>query len=999
MKKHLIRCGIIHAMTLVTAMCVSLSGWSRQVSEADAAIVARSFFADNHRYRTVSPSVVKDVKLVYKPVAKRFGAASPAEVDYYVFANGVDNAFVIVSGDDELKPVVGYSLNGTFDPANIPAQLVGYLDCYSDAVGAVRNGNANAAKETAGGVAVAPLLSTQWGQDEPYNLLCPSYTQWSTGQTCHYPTGCVATAMAQIMKYHNYPPKGNGVVEWNSETLDLSKSAYDWNSMLDTYFNTDYTDQQAKAVATLMRDVGYAVRMMYSSDGSGAYAFDIAPAMIRNFNYSRDIRYCERSSFSTEEWTAMIRENLERGEPVIYGGAAINSAHQFVCDGIDSNDYLHINWGWYGSCDGYFDMNVLDPLGGYVGGQENVYFREQNMVVNIRPGDPDADNTSYNPVLLIYNWEFAASNASPGRAPLAVGMSFRMFTRRDAHGSYYHWNADLYDKDRNMVASDVSSSTYRYATSYYKYQDVEWTLNMTKAFEGRQLDDGDYFVKLRFRQGYNAEQDCEAEFACDSYFPLKVRDGSIVVEEVSLPAVNYELVSIVQNDAIYAGGLGSPTVDVTIRNTGSVVAEFGSLYMYCIPEAEAADDIDLSSYKSNGSVSVYAYAGSQVTVRGSIGKIAEPGRYRVYLADGDQKRIKEDLPQYIEITPLPDDRPFVLTSRVSTDVPSYENSDHEWMTVNVDYRLLPDGRWITENSVRMQVWAYPEGGGDADHFLLFEPADEFWFSWNADWYGNWAIKLSGAPDLLWRKPGVYNIYMKYEFGGQMVRIDDPNNSGSFLLKQEEVVGASAEMVSPMVINNGNAVVPGESFDVSFRIKSSTGINIDEEATYPRVVLDLSSWSSVCFCESLTFGKTELAPGEETDVMFRMYMPDDSEYYGHRMAVLLDLYIAGEEYASTLVNPGEFLESIYFDVTDPAGVDGVGVADGCSAIVTGRHLEIQGVESGAVIQLWSAAGLLIRDSVAVGSTHVEELDGVSGGIYIVRVTNSDGTVHVMKVLLR
>ncbi|MDE6306268.1 MAG: hypothetical protein K2L90_06730, partial [Muribaculaceae bacterium] len=492
---------------------------------------------------------------------------------------------------------------------------------------------------------------------------------------------------------------------------------------------------------------------------------------------------------------------------------------------------------------------------------------------------------------------------------------------------------------------------------------MEWTLDMTKAFADRQLEDGDYFVSLRFKKGYSAELDCNVEFACDEYFPLKVRDGRIVVGDTKLQTADYELVSVEQYHAIYTGGIGTPKVDVTIRNTGSFVSEFVGLRIYCIPESVATDDIDLSLYESNGGFSVYAYPGTQVTVKGYITDVAEPGRYRVYLADTKVNRIKDDSPQYIEIASLPDDRPFVFTSLISTEMPSYENSGHEWMSVNVDYSILPGGSWIGDSPMRMQVWAYPEGGTDADHFLLFEHND-FWFAK----FGDRVMTLSGAPDLLWRTPGVYNIYMKYEFGGQMVRIDDPNNSGSFLLKQEEVVGASAEMVSPMVINNGDAVVPGESFDVSFRIKSSTGINIDEEATYPRVVLDLSSWSSVCFCESLTFGKTELAPGEETDVMFRMYMPDDSEYYGHRMAVLLDLYIAGEEYISTLVNPGEFLESIYFDVTDPAGVDGVGVADGCSAIVTGRHLEIKGVESGAVIQLWSAAGLLIRDSVAVGSTH-------------------------------
>lgn len=322
--------------------------------------------------------------------------AQKSDPAFYVFSSSDNKGFVIISGDDELKPVVGYSDNACL--SEMPTALAEWLDEYSSYVNDVRNGLIEPAMSKAvapTGKAIAPMLETSWNQSSPYNNKCPEVNGQKT------PTGCTATAMAQIMKFHEWPitPKTN--IVWNnnitgvSETLYLTSRKYDWSKMLPHYRN-GYTDEQADAVATLMEDVGKAINSSYALEGTGSSEIFASYALVNVFDYSPDVTIVRRSDYTDEEYVSIIRENLEARQPLLYTGQSqsYGSGHAFVCDGIDENNLLHIDWGWDGAYNGYFDMTYMTPEGAGIGGGDGRYNVGQSMVANIRPrtaGEPDKE--------------------------------------------------------------------------------------------------------------------------------------------------------------------------------------------------------------------------------------------------------------------------------------------------------------------------------------------------------------------------------------------------------------------------------------------------------------------------------------------------------------------------------------------------------------------------------------------------------------------------------
>ncbi len=322
--------------------------------------------------------------------------AQKSDPAFYVFNSNDNKGFVIISGDDELKPVVGYSDNASL--SEMPTALAEWLDEYSSYVNGVRNGLIEPAMSKAAaptGKAIAPMLETSWNQSSPYNNKCPEVNGQKT------PTGCTATAMAQIMKFHEWPitPKTN--IVWNnnitgvSETLYLTSRKYDWSKMLPHYRN-GYTAEQADAVATLMEDVGKAIQSNYALAGTGSSEIYASYALVNVFDYSPDVTIVRRSDYTDEEYFSIIRENLNARQPLLYSGhsQSYNSGHAFVCDGIDENNLLHIDWGWDGAYNGYFDMTYMSPEGIGIGGGDGRYNVGQSMVANIRPrtaGEPNKE--------------------------------------------------------------------------------------------------------------------------------------------------------------------------------------------------------------------------------------------------------------------------------------------------------------------------------------------------------------------------------------------------------------------------------------------------------------------------------------------------------------------------------------------------------------------------------------------------------------------------------
>lgn len=220
---------------------------------------------------------------------------------------------------------------------------------------------------------VDPLMTTAWGQDAPYNNLCPEY---APGRHCK--TSCVATAMAQVMRYHRYPARGIGKksIEWKygslSETLsaDFAATEYQWDLMLDNYVGA-YTDAEADAVATIMYQCGIAADAEYTP-ASGAYIDDAFRAAIDHFGYARESVLADREYFDDTVWAELVMDAIAAGYPVYYGGYTSSYlGHAFVVDGYDKRGYVHVNWGFGSSSDGYYPLSGLKP---YVYGQSAMLF-------------------------------------------------------------------------------------------------------------------------------------------------------------------------------------------------------------------------------------------------------------------------------------------------------------------------------------------------------------------------------------------------------------------------------------------------------------------------------------------------------------------------------------------------------------------------------------------------------------------------------------------------
>lgn len=356
-----------------------------------------------------------------KAKSKRVKSVSGEVPAYYVFPNGEGKGFTVVSGDDRLPEVVGYSDKGTYDEENLPSNYVGFMKAYEEMVGQLDNGDSRASASIAEAKAlrssgyqqpaVAPLLGNiQWNQMIPYNNMCPMYN--STNRSV---TGCVATAMAQVMMYYQYPKTLQAnIPAYVSHTNHLSipqinkGERYDWANMLPQYASYEplnYTDAQATAVAKLMYHCGAACEMDYGSS-SGA---NVTPAILSTyFGYDSDLMQdLNRDAFTLAEWSQIIDKELSVKRPILYSGRSSDGGHEFICDGTDGNGLYHINWGWGGYQDGYFDVTILNPDKGGAGSGSapDGYNQYCSMIVGIAPdnGKVDEPLVDVTPVVMIGN--------------------------------------------------------------------------------------------------------------------------------------------------------------------------------------------------------------------------------------------------------------------------------------------------------------------------------------------------------------------------------------------------------------------------------------------------------------------------------------------------------------------------------------------------------------------------------------------------------------------
>lgn len=409
---------------------------------------------------------------------------------YYVFGRDKQQGYVIAGADDLASPVLGYVDDGTFDYANLPEQMKAWLQGYADEIAWARRHENTASTyrqaSTRPQRSEIPLMvHAHWDQSAPYNQLCPTINGTQA------PTGCVATAMAQILRFWNYPKKGTGSHSYTYNGLSLSmnfgNTTFDWANM--PYILTDsWTSTQKTAVATLMKAMGVAMEMQYTASVSGAYTVEAGTRLNTYFGYSSAASHYSRDCYGLYEWEDMLWNSLKAGCPILYHGTGSAGGHAFVVDGYEGNGYFHLNWGWGNVSNGYFLITALDPLNLGIGGGAGGFNTNQGALLNLRPKytgekpDYQIESESYSPSVSgsTLSYSGGAWNYSSVSIPkVFFGFILENVNTHQVHCleyDYYLANLELYHGMRSydVNISSIPEGKYYIHPSFTYQMDGEW---------------------------------------------------------------------------------------------------------------------------------------------------------------------------------------------------------------------------------------------------------------------------------------------------------------------------------------------------------------------------------------------------------------------------------------------------------------------------------------------------------------------------------------------
>ena len=581
----------IFYLILFTSLAFAAS--AKQLSQRQACSKAQQFVRNNSRLKNLSAT---DLQLAYTQANDADNTNS-----LYVF-NNASNGFVVVAADDCVDAILGYSDAGAFDPLNIPPGLQTMMNEYSKEIRYATDNNLtpSATYTTASRTSIAPLLKTKWGQSTPFNNMCPEN---GNGGRCV--TGCTATAMAQVMKHHNWPPKGTGSHSYNTPingvstevSADFSTATYDWNNMLNVY-GSGTTETQCNAVAQLLFHCGAATDLGYGTT-SGAATLKVQKALANYFGYDKSVKFTLREFYSIEGWNNLIYNELANNRPVHMAGYNQSAGHAFVCDGYDKDGYFHFNWGWCGLDDGYFKLSALNPTEQGIGGSEDGYSSGIEIVYNIKPdegGSPTIEGAVYGNFLPdIYTIE-------AGAAPTIKFALTGYFTAN----IYSTWN--LIKLGLIAVNNETAAETYINSDIYTNiltgyYYSLNNGMKVLSTDIRQSLGNGTYTVyPAVYDYSYKRINKAFVQYGRVPYLNLVVKDGALTfsVPEEIVPT-NLSLASLTFNTRFYKGNRYSVTA--SIKNSGRD---------YCARVYPAIFDTD-GNLIGKGKPEVYEIATDQTT--------------------------------------------------------------------------------------------------------------------------------------------------------------------------------------------------------------------------------------------------------------------------------------------------------------------------------------------------------------------------------------------------
>ena len=403
-------------------LTVTVPGWADKVTEQQAAAVAERFLAAESPATKSSQGTVR--------LAGTWPQAQTKGVDenpaLYLFERD-GGGFVVVAADDVSQPVIGYSTKGSISKGELPCNVRYMLDWHASMIDYARKKDPQASEATKemwlsapGNDDVEVLLETaKWNQTGlPWNALVPKLN----GRECH--AGCVATAMAIIMKYYEWPKKGTGTLPayyWSSGRTTIEGHAlgheYDWDQMPLVYKPGQYTEEQGRQIAQLLYDLAIMCKMDFHPSGSGAEG-DCVLSLTDYFGYDKQVRMYDWDYYKKDVWEDMIREEIDAGRPLYYIAYSKRGGHAFVVDGYKGN-YFSLNYGWSGEENGYYLLRPTVPLSQ----QEVTEFSQwQGMATNLYP---DRGGEAYvqftDNALVAFPWDFRSKSFPVGGRTLSVG--------------------------------------------------------------------------------------------------------------------------------------------------------------------------------------------------------------------------------------------------------------------------------------------------------------------------------------------------------------------------------------------------------------------------------------------------------------------------------------------------------------------------------------------------------------------------------------------------
>lgn len=342
--------------------------WGEGIDTTQAARIAA-----NHLGQQQALRAVPQLTLAYT-VQSPLRSTNP---DYYAFNIGDNQGYILIAGDDQAAPVLGWTTEGQFQADSLPDNLKAHLRLFQEEIAAGRR-QTTSAPVTLNTKAVESeivLRTAPWGQDGPYNLYTPTLNNTQT------PTGCLATAAGIIMRYHQYPTKAvNGVSSYYGQSITYDTLQWKWMpNMLPFFANSQ------QAVSTLLWQIGANSNLHYTTRETSGRLDSVLVALKHNFSYSEEARLLLEQAYTTQQWDKLIHQEIDADRPVLYSGQAllneVQYGHAFVIDGYQGDAYYHVNWGWDGRNNGFFRLHALETNG-------LNYDREQAMIIGIRPPEP-----------------------------------------------------------------------------------------------------------------------------------------------------------------------------------------------------------------------------------------------------------------------------------------------------------------------------------------------------------------------------------------------------------------------------------------------------------------------------------------------------------------------------------------------------------------------------------------------------------------------------------